>query len=209
MLKNKFQSRLLQLFDENFNSEFTINQISKKIGLDYAYVNREVNKLIKKEIISKKTVGNSNLCSLNLKNDEAIVLIFDYETSKKSAFYKRHKVLKTYFLDLFREIKGFDVYSFVIFGSYANGTETGKSDLDILIVIEDKKKSDKLHKAINNIFSLSTVEISPMIIDRKDFVEMLANKIKLNVGKEALKSHIILYGIERFWELALESEYHG
>ena len=209
MLANKFQTKLLQLFDENFNSEFTINQISKKIGLDYAYVNREINKIIKKEIISKKTVGNSNLCSLNLKNDEAIVLIFDYETSKKSVFYKKHKILKTYFLDLFKEIKGFDIYSFIIFGSYAKGKETEKSDLDILIVIEDKKKSDKLHKIINNSFSLSNVEISPMIIDRKDFVEMLANKIKLNVGKEALKNHIILHGIERFWELVLESEYHG
>ena len=154
-------------------------------------------------------MGNSNLCSLNLKNDEAIALIFDYETSKKSAFYKKHKVLKAYFLDLFEEIKKLNIYSFIMFGSYAKGTETEKSDLDILIILENNKQSDKIHKIINNIFSLSTAELSPIIIDKKEFVEMLANKIKLNVGKEALKSHIILYGVERFWELVLESEYHG
>ena len=70
MLTNKFQAKLLELFDQNFNSELTINQISKKINFDYAYANREINKLIKSDIVSKKTVGNSNLCSLNLKNDE-------------------------------------------------------------------------------------------------------------------------------------------
>src|SRR3989344_7275914 len=102
MKPSNFQIKLLRLFDQNFNSEFTINQISKKTGFDYAYSNREINKLIKKGIISKKTVGNAHLCSLNLKNDETIAIIFDYETHKKSGFYKKHKVLKAHFLDFFR-----------------------------------------------------------------------------------------------------------
>ena len=80
MKTSNFQIRLLQLFDQNFNSEFTINQISKKTNFDYAYANREVNKLIKRGLISKKTVGNAHLCSLDLKNDETISIIFEYET---------------------------------------------------------------------------------------------------------------------------------
>src|SRR3989338_8987313 len=131
MKTSNFQIKLLQLFDRNFNSEFTINQIAKKTNFDYAYVNREVNKLIKGGIISKKTVGNAHLCSLNLKNDETIAIIFDYETHKKSGFYEEHKVLKTYFLDFFKEARRYDLHSFVIFGSYAKGTETKKSDLDV------------------------------------------------------------------------------
>ena len=165
-----------------------------------------MNKLIKKGIISKKTVGNAHLCSLNLKHDETIAIIFDYETHKKSSFYKEHKVLKAYFLDFFKEAKRHNIHSFVIFGSYASGKETKKSDLDILIILENKKQSDMMHKLINNAFKLSDAEINPIVIGRKDFIEMLANKVKLNIGKEALKSHIILYGIERFWELVLEAK---
>src|SRR3989338_9991939 len=99
MKTSNFQIKLLQVFDRNFNSEFTINQIAKKTDFDYAYANREINKLIKKDIISKKTVGNAHLCSLNLKNDETIAIIFEYETYKKSRFYEEHKVLKTQFLE--------------------------------------------------------------------------------------------------------------
>ena len=205
MLTNKFQAKLLELFDRNFNSELTINQISKKINFDYAYANREINKLIKSDIVSKKTVGNSNLCSLNLKNDESISLIFDYETGKKSAFYKKHKVLKAFFLDFLDKAKKENIHSLIVFGSYAKNTETSKSDLDILIILENKNQSDQIHKLINNAFKLSTLEINPIIIDRKDFIEMLMNKTELNIGKEAWKHHIILYGIERFWELALEA----
>src|SRR3989344_4919923 len=102
MKTSNFQIKLLQLFDRNFNSEFTINQIAKRTDFDYAYANREINKLIKTGIISKKTVGNSHLCSLNLNNDKTISMIFDYETDKKSSFYKKHKVLKTYFMDFFK-----------------------------------------------------------------------------------------------------------
>src|SRR3989344_1580952 len=207
MKTSNFQIKLLQLFDQNFNSEFTINQTSKKTNFDYAYVNREVNKLIKKGIISKKTVGNAHLCSLNLKNDETISIIFDYETRKKSYFYKKHKVLKTYLSDFFNEAKKYDIHSFLIFGSYAKESETKKSDLDILIILENKAQSGELSKSINDAFKLATVEISPIIIGRTDFIKMLTDKTKLNIGKESLKNHIILYGIERFWELALESRY--
>ena len=206
MKTSNFQIRLLQLFDQNFNSEFTINQIAKKTGFDYAYVNRETNKLIKKGIISKKTVGNAHLCSLDLKNDGTIAIIFDYETHKKSSFYEGHKVLKTYFLDFLKEAKRYSIHSLIIFGSYAKGLETKKSDLDVLAVLENKKQSDSIRGLINNAFKLSDIEINPIIVGKKDFVEMLANKASLNIGKEALKSHIILYGIERFWESALEAK---
>lgn len=196
----------MELFNKNFNKEFTINQISKKTGFTYGYTNRETNKLIKEGILNKKTVGNAHLCSLNLKNDSTLSLIYEYEVNKKSEFYKRHKVLKTYFLDFFKDAKKYSIHSFIIFGSYAAGKETKKSDLDVLIIIENKKQSDNMHKLVNMAFKISDVEINPIIAGRKDFVEMLTNKSKLNVGKEALKNHIILYGIERFWEIVLESE---
>ena len=207
MLANKFQAKLLELFDQNFNSEFTINQISKKINFDYAYANREINKLIRKGIINKKTVGNSYLCSLNLNNDETKSLIFDYETRKKSGFYKKYKVLKAYFLDFLNKAKKEHIHSLVIFGSYAKNAETSRSDLDILIMLENRNQSDQIHKLINNVFKLSTLEINPIIIGRKDFIDMLINKVELNIGKEALKHHIILYGIERFWEFVMGAEH--
>ena len=206
MKTSNFQIKLLQLFDQNFNSEFTINQIAKKTGFDYAYVNRETNKLIKRGIISKKTVGNAHLCSLNLKNGGTIAAIFGHETHKKSCFYKKHKVMESYFSEFFMEAKEYSIHLLIIFGSYAKGMETKKSDLDVLAVLEDKKQSDSVHKLINSAFKLSDTEISPIIVGKKDSLEMLSNKTSLNIGKEALKSHIILYGIERFWESVLEAK---
>ena len=206
MAANSFQEKLMELFDGNLNSQFTINQIAKITDFDYGYVNREINKLIKKSIIGKKTVGNAHLCSLNLKNDETLPLVFEGEIHKRTSFYNRHKVLKEYFSDFLKEAEQYGIHSVLIFGSYAKGAQTQRSDLDLLIIIENRQFSNKAHNALNNAFKLSTLEINPIIIIRKEFLQMLNNKAKLNIGKEALKSHIIAYGIERFWEMVLEAE---
>lgn len=206
MPANSFQSKMMELFDRNLNSQFTINQIAKMTDFDYGYVNREMNKLIKKSIISKKTVGNAHLCSLNLKNDETLPLVFEEEIHKRIGFYNKYKVLKTYFSDFLKDAEQYSIHSVLVFGSYAKGAQTEKSDLDLLIIIENKQFSNKAHNALNNAFKLSTIEAAPIVISRKEFLQMLSNKAKLNIGKEALKSHIISYGIERFWEMVLEAE---
>ena len=206
MTANSFQEKLMELFDKNLNSQFTINQIAKMTDFDYGYVNREMNKLIKKGIIGKKTVGNAHLCSLNLKNDGTMPLVFEKEIHKRISFYNKHKVLKGYFSDFLKEAEQYSIHSALIFGSYAKGAQTERSDLDLLVIIENKQFSSKTHNALNNAFKLSTLEVNPIIISRKEFLQMLSNKAKLNIGKEALKNHIIVYGIERFWEIVLEAE---
>ena len=206
MAANSFQEKLMELFDGNLNSQFTINQIAKITDFDYGYVNREINKLIKKSIIGKKTVGNAHLCSLNLKNDETMPLVFEEEIRKRISFYSKHKVLKEYFSDFLKGAEQYSIHSVLLFGSYAKGAQTEKSDLDLLVINENKQFSNKAQNALNNAFRLSTLEINPIIISRKEFLQMLSNKAKLNIGKEALKSHIIVYGVERFWEMVLEAE---
>ena len=47
-------------------------------------------------------------------------------------------------------------------------------------------------------------QINAIVVDNLMFKEMLSSKEELNVGKEALKSHILLYGFEHFWALVGE-----
>jgi len=49
-------------------------------------------------------------------------------------------------------------------------------------------------------------KINQIVVTTKMFKDMITNKAELNVGKEALNNHVILYGSEIFWKIVLEAK---
>lgn len=86
----------------------------------------------------------------------------------------------------------------LLFGSYAKGTEGKGSDIDLLIINKEGKKEMSLRKYE----MLFQIKINPLFITPKEFREMLKDTEE-NVGKQALKYHIILNDAEKFWECVL------
>jgi predicted nucleotidyltransferase len=85
----------------------------------------------------------------------------------------------------------------VSFGSsYAKGTQTAKSDVDILVINEKGERKPDFSR-YETIFK---VRINPNYVTPEEFTAMLKESEE-NVGKQALKNHIILYHPELFWNL--------
>lgn len=61
---------------------YSINQISKRIGRSYPYVNKKVQELTQQGILQKKPTGRSHLCSINLHNKHAVILLALNELEK-------------------------------------------------------------------------------------------------------------------------------
>ena len=81
----------------------------------------------------------------------------------------------------------------MLFGSYAKGTATKESDIDILIVC---KKKAEITRAIREIHAKYGKEIVPILITPIEFKKQKEKPII----KEVIKYHYILYGFEEFIE---------
>jgi len=73
-----------QIIDACLGKDLTINQISKIIKKSYAFTNKYTHELIHKNILKKKIIGPSILCSLNYNNEETIACLV-YNSIKKSS----------------------------------------------------------------------------------------------------------------------------
>ena len=89
-------------------------------------------------------------------------------------------------------------YAVVLFGSYAQGKQTKRSDIDLLII---NKKGNR-EPSFSKYETLFGININPIYITNTEFSKMLQEKDE-NVGKQALKENVILSNPELFWNLVI------
>lgn len=165
-------------------------ELSKLVDIPYASFYRTVQHL--EDILDVLVVGKSKTVSLKTNNPVIKAhLTVSSDEEKKEFFYQQPFIRK-----ISGEIDTKDVV--VLFGSYAKGKETEKSDLDLLIINRDGKRSLSFSKYE----VLFKKKINPIFVTAKEFKKMLKDKDE-NVGKQALKNNIILNNPGGFWELVL------
>ena len=144
------------------------------------------------DLIIKEKAGKAILVKLN--NTNSIIksyLTIASEEEKKEYLKKSLVILK-----ISSEIESKEIV--ILFGSYAKKTENEKSDIDLMIINKDGKKSLSFSKYE----ILFKKKINPVFITEKEFKQMIKEKAE-NVGKQALTNHLILNNPERFWEMVL------
>jgi len=193
----KLELKIVDLLARNIEKKFTINEIAKTLKKYYSFVHRTVNKLIKDGVITKEKAGKSYLCSINLENEKTIVLIQLSEIEKRSEFYSSNKEIKLILEDFVKSAESIvNPISIVLFGSYAKGTVTKESDIDILLLSKTKAGIDRIAKEI---YAKYGKEINALIMTSDDFKKQ---KDKV-VIKEIINNHYVLYGAEKFVNLVL------
>lgn len=183
----------LQIIDflwRNQEKAFTINEIAKQLNGTYSHINRVVLRLVKEHIVFKKTVGHAFQCSLNKQSEKTKALVLLSEISRKEEYYQKHGKFKLLFDDFLKELPK-DVLFVVLFGSYAKGTFTKESDIDLLIVINTK---EDITSALRKIITLYGKEISPLLLTKKE----LQQRKEEPLIKEIIKNHIVISGAEGF-----------
>lgn len=155
-----------------------LRKIAKDLNINHMTIKRNLDNLLKENIIDVKQEGKNNVFSMK-KTLEARNFIFISELYKLSKFIKNHPELKQSIL----ELKKLHAKLILIFGSYASETETKNSDLDVYIETE----SNELKKNAEKINSKFSVKIG------------IYNKKNLLI-KEIEKNHVIVKGVEEFYE---------
>lgn len=200
------KEEILNLYSNNLLATFSINEIARKLERPYATVYETVQRLFKKEILKKEQKGKSLLCHLNLHSDQARILLSASSISLKEKFKEENPVLAVSLNELTTKLQRklkHNLISLVLFGSLATGKATKRSDVDLLVIVPNKKTADDIiHRECSSLEMRYGRAVNPVIVTPESFVNMIKSKEE-NVGKETIKGRIIFIGFEKFWELAI------
>ncbi len=169
---------LLEIYSER---EDYLRNISKKIKMNPSLLHRILNKLHSSGIIEKKQVGKEIQYYLNKNKDYDLVkrILEEYKLEKA---IERSQILKSALNLIINNKEMFESnYKIFLFGSYANGSFSKESDIDILFVSENEKPVIKTCREISSIIGKT---INPMIYSKENFKKEL-------LKKEALLSSIV------------------
>ena len=100
-------------------------------------------------------------------------------------------------LSLLGEIKNvvlekISFFSMVIFGSYAENKFNKDSDLDVVIIFDNKNIEELIKPEINTIKRKSLIPLDIHFFSKKYFLEMVFSK-KQNLGKEVINNFLAVY----------------
>lgn len=204
---NEIKLKIIALFSKDLDKELTIHQIKNELDRSYHLVYDNVVELIDKGILNKKTTGHSSVCSLNLKNEKVKGMLILNSLDEKESFLNKKPKLKPLFEVLVKNTTSkIEISVIILFGSYAKGTETRASDIDLLIVSDKKDLNNLIQREIGSLETMYDIKINQIVVTEKVFKDMITNKAELNVGKEALNNHVIIHGAETFWKLTMEAK---
>jgi len=154
--------KILVCFFPNLNS-LTSKEIETKSGLSHETTFRLLKGLVEKKLLIEKKIGKTNVYELVKDRDMIFQVFVSYMTKRKLDFKEKNLLLykRLYeFLDQLN-LEG----SAVIFGSYAKGTETKNSDVDLLCVT-NKKDFQNIARIFKTKYNIN---IQPVIIKISDF----------------------------------------
>ena len=205
-MRQKTLLKIIGLMRKGLDKGLTILEISKRLKIGYRPAYNHIAEMEKEGITKVERIGSSKQCKLNLINPKTRHLLESLDLIRKEEIYKENTKLKVIIESLILKItENFisDVHSIVLFGSYAKGTATKQSDIDLMFVINDlrnKSIRESIERESASYQYSHNIKVSPLITDIEELRKMLKAK-ELNVGKEAKEYGISLYGHEMFWRI--------
>ncbi len=162
-------------------TEKTIREIQKRSRLSYEPVYRTLSHLVERKIISCKRIGKTLVYALDYTGFFARTAFYLFATEKAQRFSQKHPRIRNALAEL--PDKQIDIL--VVFGSYAKGTETTKSDIDIICITSHVEKLESTIKSLRHGYNL---DIKPLVTTREEFA-------KIGTENEQFWSDLVHYGI--------------
>lgn len=174
--KNNIELEIILVLLRN---KIHLREIARILNESHSTILRKINELVKDNILDYKKEGKNKVFFIK-NNLKAKNYIYSAEIHKLNKLLKKHPELSIIFEDI---KKNFSKGMILLFGSYAKGNPKSDSDIDIYLETNDNKIKEKI-KEINSKLSLK--------IGKFDTKSLLI--------KEIIKNHIIIRGLEEFYE---------
>ncbi len=188
---NQTTLKILELYLNDYKKSLHLREISREIKIDVKAVQLQLQKLEKINVLSSIIRGRNKDYYLNLNNVTTKYYVTMAEVFATIIYLKKNFLIKK----LVGEIENKIHDPMILFGSFAKGTHTKESDMDVFMISETKNKTDSIMESTD----LVGREISLKSASRKQFLEGLRNNDPLI--KEVVSNHIILKGADAFSDI--------
>ena len=156
-----------------------LREIARTLNESHSTILRKINELLKENVLDYRKEGKNKIFFIK-NNLRAKNYVYSAEIHKLNNLLKKHPELSIMLEDIKENfLKGM----VILFGSYAKGTPKQDSDIDIYLETNDNKVKNKI-KDLNSKLSIK--------IGKFDAKSLLI--------KEIIKNHIIIRGLEDFYE---------
>lgn len=156
--------------------ELSGREIARRAGLSPRAASMALTQLVRAGILHKHAVGSTHQFAVSRKRylvSHALGNLFQEEELLASTM--GHRILQSIGQD--------KCISVAIFGSYARGDASGKSDLDLLVLLDDSYRVPKvkeiLQASASKFYDLFGVQLSPYVIGAAEFADRLGRGDKL------------------------------
>jgi predicted nucleotidyltransferase len=156
--------------------ELSGREIARRAGLSPRAASMALTQLVRAGILHKHTVGSTHQFAISRKRylvSNALGNLFQEEELLASTM--GHRIMQS--------IGRNKCISVAIFGSYARGEASGKSDLDLLVLLDDSyrvpKVKETLQASTSKFYDLFGVQLAPYVIGAAEFADRLRSGDKL------------------------------
>ncbi len=181
------QEEIIQLLLKTANEQLSISQIAKRLKKSYSLTYNNIKAI--KNILEESDLPPAKI--IKISKDAPVDIIIDEERKISQKFLNTNPWIRLYLDDV---LKSETFFILLAFGSYAKNLETQKSDLDLLFIIPD---NTQLFQSSH----YTKIKKSIIVVKTSEFIDMINNPNKFNVGNEVRMHHIILYGTEQYYNL--------
>ena len=200
MLKKSY--RIIQIFAENPTKSYLFSEIKKKIcSKSESYTYNSINSFVKEGILIKEQKGN--LMFYKISNTYPAISFLSLV--KEYVSWDNKKLPLDIIFDLIQKVK-INFFTLLITGSYVNGKQSSKSDLDVILIVPIDTK--KVMARLKHFCDMSIPKIHLYVFTDDEFKQMLLGD-KHNYGKEIVKNNLIFCGAETYYNVLFEVMKHG
>lgn len=157
LIRSKIRKRIFSLFFTNPEKKYYFRELHRLIGSSPGSLLRELNYLVEGGVLEDEFRGNLRFFKVNKKHSLFPEL--------KSIILKTEGIVGKIKDSLLKEPK---IKTAFIYGSFAQGDETGTSDVDLIIVGEPDLSN--LRKRIKRLEDWFRREINYLVYSQKEFI---------------------------------------
>ncbi len=172
--------------------------LSKRLKLGMPSIDCGLQKI--RKLIKQKKTGNQINYFLDYSKEELAPSLSAVEHSRFERLPTKSRLSMKDFL---KELKEKPIIA-LIFGSYANGTYTENSDIDVLLVFQRIEYPKQIENTAKRISMKTNTQLNPVYLNYSDFSKSFHNPTK-EFFKKLKKDKIILIGIE-WWRQLTDEE---
>jgi predicted nucleotidyltransferase len=197
----KTSVEILVFLSSRIRERFTVRQIAEGIGRDYKITYIMTMRLAGQRYVIAEKKRPVTYCRLNVKDNQALLAYI--ESIRANRFFENHKDIEIIVNDINSKIT-LPFFTLMLFGSHVKGTASAGSDLDMLLIIPERKFEKEVASAVGSVQRVSPVGIHEVILTESEFRELLKQKTP-NVAWEAIDNRIVPYGAEALFKMLGEA----